>query len=114
MVDNVAKLEKKVDKMEHQLSEFIKQLKGGVELTTLARNQLVDEVAAQLGEAAKPTDGGYFTLDEVAAQLRVGVATVRRYVRDGKLIAARRGKFYYVTKEAINKFIRHGLSRATK
>jgi excisionase family DNA binding protein len=47
-------------------------------------------------------DGGLMSIDQVAEQLGLHVRTVRRYVRDGRLRAARIGKQYRVSREALD------------
>lgn len=47
-------------------------------------------------------DGGFLSIDQVAAQLGLHVRTVRRYVRDGRLRAVRIGKQYRVAREALD------------
>src|SRR5262245_38692688 len=47
-------------------------------------------------------DGGFLSIDQVAAQLGLHVRTVRRYVRHGRLRAVRIGKQYRVAREALD------------
>ena len=47
-------------------------------------------------------DGGFLSIDQVAAQLGLHVRTVRRYVRHGRLRAVRIGKQYRVQREALD------------
>ena len=47
-------------------------------------------------------DGGFLSIDQVAAQLGLHVRTVRRYVREGRLRAVRIGKQYRVAREALD------------
>jgi excisionase family DNA binding protein len=46
--------------------------------------------------------GGFLSIDQVAARLGLHVRTVRRYVREGRLGAVRIGKQYRVTREALD------------
>lgn len=48
----------------------------------------------------------YYTLEEIAKRLRVTVATVRRYVRAGRLEAVRLGREYRVRRDALDRFLR--------
>jgi len=47
-------------------------------------------------------DGGFLSIDQVAARLGLHVRTVRRYVRHGRLRAVRIGKQYRVAREALD------------
>ena len=47
-------------------------------------------------------DGGFLSIDQVAARLGLHVRTVRRYVRHGRLRAVRIGKQYRVSREALD------------
>lgn len=47
----------------------------------------------------------FLTLNEVARKLRLAVTTVRRYVREGRLPAARFGRAYRVSSEDLAAFI---------
>src|SRR5262245_17023385 len=47
-------------------------------------------------------DGGFLSIDQVAARLGLHVRTVRRYVREGRLGAVRIGKQYRVAREALD------------
>lgn len=51
-------------------------------------------------------DPPYYTLEEIAKRLRVTVATVRRYVRAGRLDAVRLGREYRVRRDALDRFLR--------
>lgn len=47
----------------------------------------------------------FYSADEVAEQLGLHVRTVRGYIRDGQLRAARIGKQYRVTREDLEAFV---------
>ena len=52
-------------------------------------------------------DGGFLSIDQVAARLGLHVRTVRRYVRHGRLRAVRIGKQYRVAREALDALTGH-------
>jgi len=47
----------------------------------------------------------YYTSEEIARILSIHVATVRRWIREGKLPAILLGKSYRVTKEDLRRFL---------
>lgn len=46
----------------------------------------------------------FFTLGEIAKMLKLNQQTLRRYVREGKLKAARFGREYRVREDDLNEF----------
>jgi len=48
---------------------------------------------------------GYYTTEEIAKMLSIHVATVRRWIREGKLPAILLGKSYRVTKQDLRQFL---------
>jgi len=47
----------------------------------------------------------YYTTEEIAKMLSIHVATVRRWIREGKLPAILLGKSYRVAKEDLRRFL---------
>ena len=50
----------------------------------------------------------WLTVDEVAARLKVHAATVRRWVRDGQLTAAKAGRQHRISEEDLAVFLGKG------
>jgi len=46
-----------------------------------------------------------YTLEELSGQLGIHLGTLRRYVREGRVVAQKIGKRYLVTQENIERFI---------
>ncbi len=46
-----------------------------------------------------------YTLEELSGQLGIHVGTMRRYVRNGRIVAQKIGKRYLVTQENIDRFV---------
>jgi excisionase family DNA binding protein len=55
--------------------------------------------------ATSDTRGGFLTVAEVAAQLRVSTMTVYRLIRSGELTAARIGKSYRLRPADLDAFL---------
>jgi excisionase family DNA binding protein len=56
----------------------------------------------------------YLTVEEAAAQLRVAVDTMRRYLREGRLPCARIGKRYLVPAGAVGSYIQQHVVKGGK
>ena len=52
----------------------------------------------------------WLTVEEIAAELRVHVGTVRGWIREGKLKGAKFGRDYRIRREDYEKFIREHLN----
>jgi len=48
----------------------------------------------------------YLTPEQVAETLQITVATIRRYIRDGKLKASKLGRVYRVSRAEVERFMR--------
>lgn len=55
----------------------------------------------QLGEIT------LFSLQEISKEMDISVQTLRRYIKDGKLIAQKVGNNYFVTEENLKKFLKN-------
>lgn len=47
----------------------------------------------------------FYTVDEVAKELKVTPLTVRQYIKRGKIPAQRIGRPYLISQEALNNFL---------
>lgn len=47
----------------------------------------------------------YYTIQEIAEQLKVAYLTVYRWIKEGKLEAVRAGKQYRISAKALDKFL---------
>jgi len=56
----------------------------------------------------------YYTTEEIANMLSIHVATVRRWIRDGKLPAILLGKSYRVTREDLVQFLEERRTNRTQ
>ena len=55
-----------------------------------------------------------YTLEEVAASLKLNVRTLRRHASDGKLRAKKIGRAYYVTEESFREYVTPDPPKTTK
>lgn len=53
------------------------------------------------------TDGKYYTIEEVAAMLKVAYLTVYRWIQSGKLMAYKAGRQYRIKKDDFDNFLKN-------